>query len=247
MPRPLSPRHAFTLIELLVVIAIIAILAALLLPVLTKVQENANSIKCLANLRQIGTAINAYCGENDGLLPGPLSISQYPLFGKGSDNDDKLLVKKLAKYVGLPENPNPDTPLNKGNIFICPSYEREVKALDGPVYVMNPRQYKELDQSPFGDATQGKEPLRKAMLTSWMDDRNETGKRPMDLSRLWVMKDADQEDFRTASEAGGEKPDGIDKMALKPVHGDHRNALFYDWHVGKLDADPDPKKKDQPK
>ena len=247
-PRPLSPRHAFTLIELLVVIAIIAILAALLLPVLTKVQENANSTKCLANLRQIGTAINAYCGENDGLLPGPLSISQYPLFGKGGEKDDQMLVKKLAKYVGLPEDPKPETPLNKGNIFICPSYERQVKALDGPVYVMNQRKFKELGQSPFGDAKEGKEPLRKAMLTGWMDESAEgaegANKRPMDLSATWVMKDADQQDFEKLKE-DETAPEGRDKMVLKPVHGDHRNALFYDWHVGKLDADP--LKKDQPK
>jgi len=245
MPRSLSPRHAFTLIELLVVIAIIAILAALLLPVLTKIQENANSTKCLANLRQIGTAISSYCGENDGLLPGPLSISQYPLFGKGGPNDDQMLVKKLAKYIGLPEDPKPETPLNKGNIFICPSYERQVKNLEGPVYVMSQRKYKELDQSPFGDPKGNKEPLRKAMLTNWMDDSAEgAGKRPMDLSRTWVMKDADQQDFEKLAE-DETAPEGLDKMALKPVHGDHRNALFYDWHVGKLDSDP--KKEDEPK
>jgi prepilin-type N-terminal cleavage/methylation domain-containing protein len=240
-PRPLSPRHAFTLIELLVVIAIIAILAALLLPVLTKVQENANSTKCLANLRQIGVAINSYCNENDGLLPGPLAIAQYPLFGQGGTSDDQMLVKKLAKYIGLPEEPKDGAQLDKGNIFICPSYERQVRKLDGPVYVMNPRRIKELDQSPFGEAKENKEPLKKTMLSSWMDDQSTGGARPMDLSRTWVMKDADQEDFEDAAES---KPEGLEKMALKPVHGAHRNALFYDWHVGKLNADK--KKKDEP-
>ncbi len=242
IPHSFSLRRAFTLIELLVVIAIIAILAALLLPVLTRMQETANSTKCLVNLRQIGTGITSYANDHDGSLPGPLAIAQFPLYGEDPQTDAKQLVKKIAKYIGLPENPKPETPLNKGNIFLCPSYERQVKQLDGPVYVMNSREIKDLDQSPFGDAQDNKEPVKLAMLTTWIDDKADTRDRPINLSQIWVMKDADQEDFNTG---GVTKPEGYEKMAEKPVHGDHRNALFYDWHVGKLDADP--KRKDVPK
>ena len=187
-------------------------------------------------------AINAFCNDNDGTLPGPLAIGQYPVFGKGAATDDQMLVKKVAKYIGLPENPKADTPLDKGNIFICPSYERQVRTLDGPVYVMNSKKIVDLDQSPWGDPTGNKEPLKKTMLSNWMEEGTSTNARPVDLTRTWAMKDADQQDFATNS---GPQPNGLDKMALKPVHGDHRNALFYDWHVGKLDADP--LKKDEPK
>jgi len=62
-------RPGFTLIELLVVIGIVAILAALLLPVIAKTKEQGKSTACLSNLRQVGFALQLYTQDHDNKMP----------------------------------------------------------------------------------------------------------------------------------------------------------------------------------
>ena len=71
-------RAGFTLIELLVVIAIIAILAALIMPALSKAQIRAQAISCLNNSRQLNLACTLYADDHESCLPYNLGMSAPP-------------------------------------------------------------------------------------------------------------------------------------------------------------------------
>src|SRR5258707_9076849 len=77
-------RAGFTLIELLVVIAIIAILAAILFPVFSKVREKARQTTCLSNEKQLGLGITQYLQDNDEMYPfGVINAGPAKIGGSG--------------------------------------------------------------------------------------------------------------------------------------------------------------------
>jgi prepilin-type N-terminal cleavage/methylation domain-containing protein len=95
--------QGFTLIELLVVIAIIAILAAMLLPVLAKAKEAGKKAQCLNNLHEMGLSLILYADANDGFTARANSPHWY-----------QVLTLNLVA--------NNSTNFAQVKVFTCPSY-----------------------------------------------------------------------------------------------------------------------------
>ena len=113
----LRKRGGFTLIELLVVIASIAILAALLLPVLNKAKERAKRASCVNNLKQFGVAMFVYAGDQTDRLPGSKYDPQVLLDGGSTAEEPTYFLYEGPGVTGSAVNPAMTPPINHALLF----------------------------------------------------------------------------------------------------------------------------------
>src|SRR4051812_46147838 len=138
---PPSKRPAFTLVELLVVIGIIAVLVGILLPVLGKAKQRAQTVACQSNLHQIFVAARMYATENKDSLPyGFIFNSTNAQTGRpaGSDTGYITWFSSLDRYMTkgaidtIPLNGNTlyydgSTKRRFSQAFRCPSVDPSFK------------------------------------------------------------------------------------------------------------------------
>jgi prepilin-type N-terminal cleavage/methylation domain-containing protein/prepilin-type processing-associated H-X9-DG protein len=219
---------AFTLIELLVTIAVIAILAAILMPVLSQAKRRALAIECVNNLKQDGGAILLYADENKDYLPGPCEYGQKCFYFNTTATDGRFnteMAFHLAIYLGAKDpHKMSDTDSNYLQMMFCPGYGAFSRA--SPTLAMQGISYVtafpysngvvNLTVNPYGYPGEG-DPQDYGTNTVPLGSLHQYGP----ITDIFAMSDVDADlyDGWAQQEADG------------PNHGAIRNALYFDGHV----------------
>ena len=125
-------RKSFTLIELLVVIAIIGILASMLLPALNKARASAIKSNCAGNLKQIGTALFLYAGDNEYFPPAKQDGFDLP----NLNSWNWLTMPYLGMDNSNPGDWNVACARRESGVLRCPALPFDVNMRDRHSYSM---------------------------------------------------------------------------------------------------------------
>lgn len=120
--RGKSMRRAtqgFSLVELLVAMCILAVLAAIVIPIITKARETAKTSKCLSNMRQIGLGMHTYIEEYNGRFPAAVPYGSPNYWGiRGRKTVQELLDNYVSRAVNIQQRQSRFTSVG---VFQCPS------------------------------------------------------------------------------------------------------------------------------
>jgi prepilin-type N-terminal cleavage/methylation domain-containing protein/prepilin-type processing-associated H-X9-DG protein len=205
-PSHFAPS-GFTLIELLTVIAVIGVLAAILIPAVSRTRQKASLAECASTQRNVGQAMLLYQQDHGGKLPGPINTGQDAYHAGRSGQ----LVTLLAPYLGYPVEPT----FRAEKAFGCPATIASYARTPSDAF----------PYAPVWRVNISVETTNGTVINPWgypgSKGADPANTLQIDLANTVALRDLDLK-------AGDP---GWPNVPPEPVHGSARNLLYFDGHV----------------